>query len=130
MLHNNEEEGFSLLETLIALIIASASLIIIIQSFADGFKTQAKANLQYEMARLAEGKLDEIEVELQKNPQNQLGTIDQNYNWSVTYLAHDMNTNSDIKGYWVEVSITRNDTVDKNKVFKLKRLIIIEDEVQ
>jgi len=130
MIHREKENGFSLLETLIALIIASASLIVIVQSFAHGFKTQAKVNLQYEMARLAEGKLDEIEVDLLSDPENQIGEIDKNYNWEATYEAYNGNRNLDRKAYWVEVRITGNNSASEPKVFRLKRLIITKDEVK
>lgn len=124
------DTGFTLLETLIALVIASASLVIIIQSFAGGFKTQSKLKSQYEMARLAEGKLDEIEVLLEIDPQSETGTFQDKYAWTVNYRPYQLEEQENLNPYWVEIKVTIIDPEISANEFRLERLMIVGEASQ
>lgn len=125
----NKDDGFSLLEVLVALVIASASLIIIIQSYSAGFKNRSKTNLQYEMARLAESKLDEIEVNLRHSPKNEFGVINERYSWAATYEPYTESATRNREAYWVDVSIIYDGSTHQKNTFNLKRLMIVDETV-
>jgi prepilin-type N-terminal cleavage/methylation domain-containing protein len=125
MKRTKTERGFTLLETIVALVIASAAMIIIIQAFAGGFRAKSSIDRQLMMARLAQSKLAEIEATIQPSPQNAQGMFDNNFGWRAFFEPYEAPANDVSTAYWVTVEVFPADV--QAPPFALKTLILVEN---
>ena len=121
---HSHDRGFTLLETLVALVITSLSLVIVLQSISGSFRTRALSQKTYEMAQFAESKLDELEVITVYPPRDISGQINESYNWSASFLKYETTNTDIVEAYWMTVNII--DANDSDKSFELERLIMFE----
>ena len=83
--HQRSESGFTLVETLIAFVILSTSLVVMYQIFTDGFRARTRAGILSICAEHAEQVKDRIQIEAKASGdlQSQTGTFDDGYEWAV-----------------------------------------------
>lgn len=117
----NNQDGFSLLETLVALTIASLGLVMIIQTFANGFRASSRVESQYALVRTAQSIMNEKSIDLTPIPEDETGDIN-NITWQVEYRLNDKGDNNET--IWVHVKTSSSN----GQTFKLKRLFILESE--
>lgn len=118
------ESGFTLLETLVALVIKSLSLTIVIQSISGSFRTRALTQQTYEMAQLAESKLDELEVITTYPPSDSYGQINALYDWQASFHPYEITDEPGVQAYWMKVVVINTPSTDKT--FELERLILFD----
>ena len=124
MTPNNSEDGFTLLETLVAFTIATSVLIIAMRAFSTSFQAQQKVEDQYLMARFAKSKLNEATV-LFTSPQDIFtGSYNEKFQWKVSFISNEEpESNSHYDGYWANIKISKlNDP--SNELFELQQLIL------
>lgn len=88
----NKNNGFTLLETLIALIILSSGIILLAQSWSSSTIKIQKSQISYEVAALLERKMFEIENEYKDKPlesipeekEDDFGSDHPQYSWKMT----------------------------------------------
>jgi len=127
MTHNSSEDGFTLLETLVAFTIATSVLIIAMRAFSTSFQAQQKVEDQYHMARFAKSKLNEATV-LITSPQDVFtGSYNEEFQWTLSFEPNEEpESNSHYDGYWANIKISKlNDP--ENKLFELQQLILVPD---
>jgi prepilin-type N-terminal cleavage/methylation domain-containing protein len=103
------EDGFTLIETLVALVIFVACYLVIYHSVALGWRGVQVAHTEAGAARLAQGLLTAAGVDSPLRDEQQSGRAD-GYNWTVD-VKRRIEPETDatamgLAGYWVTVDIT------------------------
>lgn len=123
------QNGFTLLETIVALVIASASLIIILQSFSGGFRAKTSIDHQLTMARLAQSKLDEITSSNDIKLEPAEGEFGNGYAWRSSLTPHTNELSTQFDAYWATVEVYRTGPrAEHSPPFQLKTLMLIEQD--
>ncbi|WP_459990801.1 type IV pilus modification PilV family protein [Methylosoma difficile] len=89
----NKQQGFSLLEILIAFSIMALSLGILLRIFSGGVNTAIVAEDYSAAMQIAESLLDRVGVETDLAAQRSEGTEADKYRWQVTVEPFDFNPN-------------------------------------
>jgi general secretion pathway protein I len=89
--NSRSKNGFTLLETVIAMVILSAALVLLSTSWGGAFMRVTKAQRSFEVSSLLERKMTEIDLEyrgkrLEEIPETKEGEFDgvENYTWKMT----------------------------------------------
>ncbi len=88
----NKTRGFTLIETLLAMVILSSALLLLVNSWSGGYLRVRKTQQQFEVASLLERKMTEIELEYRGKPLDQIpdekgedfGKEYPQYSWKMT----------------------------------------------
>jgi prepilin-type N-terminal cleavage/methylation domain-containing protein len=103
-------DGFTLIETLVALVIFVASYLLIQQAVSLGWRGVQVAQSESGAARLAQSLMTAAGVETQLQEGQQTGATPDGYSWSVDIKRRADPSMDDtakrLAGYWVTVDVT------------------------
>lgn len=122
------QQGFSLLEVLVAFVILSLTLGVLYQVFATGLRNSALSEEYTHAALHAESVLAGLGIETPLEEGEQQGEIDERYHWRVTislYQDEDLELESlSIIPYWLRVEVFWQ---ERSVVLESLRLASAED---
>jgi len=83
--NQNSEDGFTLLEALIAFVILSTSLVLMYQIFTDGFRARTRTDIVSICTEYAEQLRNRMQIETKAAGafQQQTGEFEDGYKWAV-----------------------------------------------
>jgi prepilin-type N-terminal cleavage/methylation domain-containing protein len=105
-----DDRGFTLVETVVALVILAATVTGLQQALAGGFRSQAITHDQITAMSLAKARLNEAGVVSPLRPGTTSGTTADGFHWLIDVKPREQeaaNSRSDVTGYWVTVNVQR-----------------------
>ncbi len=124
---NNKQKGFTLLETIVALVIASASLLILIQSFTGGFRAKSTIEKRLVLARTAKNLMSDFDIKNTPISTTSKGILDNGISWTITTAPMTNNTNENHQAKWVTVIVEDPASPSFFKLKALKTILISEN---
>lgn len=104
--------GFSLLETLVALLILAVSLGAILGIFATALRAASQADDITRATRIGESLLAQLGTEIPLHDGISQGTLPPGYRWRISVAAYTSGTElpswqMPLQAYWVEIEVAR-----------------------
>ncbi len=107
---NSSDEGFTLVEVLVAFAVLAVTLIALVNIFGTGFRGIEAAESKTLALRLAQSKLAEVSSNQQLQAGEQSGRFDDKYAWRLRVTPYVATGNSAgrrrLEANWVEVEVT------------------------
>ncbi len=140
---NRKDQGFSLLEILVAFAILSLSLGVLLRIFAGGGHLSKTADDYYQAVITAEALLTGLGVETPLKPGVSQGTTDTGFRWTATVTPYPinpqllgaqtgapmMNNSMGFLPFWVEIAVEWGPEEDP-RAFTLESLRLVMDRSQ
>ncbi len=108
MCEGGRSAGFTLIETLVALVIFVAGYLLIYQSVSLGWRSALVAHSERQAVRLAQARLAAAGVETPLAEGQQSGDTSDGYSWTVhvrRYQQPGQDSSEPLAGFWVTVDV-------------------------
>ena len=124
---NGRQEGFTLLETIVALVVFSSALVTFYKGLAVGSESSRIANSEAAAAALASAKLATAGVETAFQDNGEYNGDEGRFSWRIKLAeapgARDRIVPSGVVGYWVDVEVHwREGPLQRQRTLQLRTL--------
>ena len=102
------EQGFTLLEVLVAFVIMASALMVLFGLFGAGMDGMASATAERNAVLLAEARLDRVGVETPLRPGDYSGMAEHGFTWMVAIRPYDPGDTGPkvvFYAFWVQVTV-------------------------
>lgn len=129
----HKQQGFSLLEILIAFTILAMSLSILLKIFATGVNSAILSEEYNAAVQIAESLIAKANVEAKPHNNRTTGVEDDKYHWEVSvspfkFVAGKFTLKSTAELYKIEVQVNWGDDDENNRQLRLTTLRLVNKE--
>ncbi|NRP89024.1 hypothetical protein GFPCMMHI_04949 [Ensifer adhaerens] len=101
----NDCDGFTLLEVLVAFVILTLFLSVAFAGFSTSLRAERRAEIAQQAMQLAQAKMDAIGITEPIPAAKTTGSFGSDFSWTASVQALRPQAASGLRGYWIEIAV-------------------------